>query len=148
MELLRQALNAERWTLDGISYGSYVAERYSLAHPSRVRRLVLDSVVPHDGSVQLLAPAMRRAAAVLRLACRSGPRCVGDPANDLAAVVRARHNGTALLDALVNLGLVDWTYRTSFDVPGSSTKHGSETARNSRPCSRQRRVQTRSRPMS
>jgi pimeloyl-ACP methyl ester carboxylesterase len=118
MELLRRALNADRWTLDGISYGSYVAERYALAHPSRVRRLVLDSVVPHDGSFQLLAPSMRRAAAVLRLACRSRPRCAGDPAGDLATVVRARHNGTALLDALVNLGLwVDWTYRASYDVP-------------------------------
>jgi pimeloyl-ACP methyl ester carboxylesterase len=28
-----------------------------------------------------------------------------------------RHNGTALLDALVTLGLTDWTYRTSYDVP-------------------------------
>jgi pimeloyl-ACP methyl ester carboxylesterase len=117
-EMLRRALNADRWTLDGISYGSYVAKRYALAHPSRVRRLVLDSVVPHDGSVLPLAPpSMRRAAAVLRLACRSGPRCVGDPAEDLAAVVRARHNGTALLDALVVLGWDDWTYRTSYDVP-------------------------------
>lgn len=117
MELLRQALNADRWTLDGVSYGTYVAERYALAHPDRVRRLVLDSVVPHDGSLELLAPSMRRTAAVLRLACRSGPRCVGDPAEDLAAVVHARHNGTALLETLVNLGLVDWTYRTLFDVP-------------------------------
>jgi len=117
MESLRRALHAERWTLDGISYGTYVAERYTLAHPGRVGRLVLDSVVPHDGSVELLVPSMRRAAAVLRLACRTGARCVGDPADDLAAVVRARHNGPALLDTLVMLGLVDWTYRTSFDVP-------------------------------
>ena len=27
------ALGADRWTLDGISYGSYVGERYALAHP-------------------------------------------------------------------------------------------------------------------
>ena len=117
MELLRQALLAGRWTLDGVSYGTLAAERYALAHPDRVRRLVLDSVVPHDGSFELLAPAMRRTGAVLRLACRTGPRCVGDPAEDLAAVVRARHNGTALLDTLVTLGLVDWSYRRLFDVP-------------------------------
>jgi pimeloyl-ACP methyl ester carboxylesterase len=131
MELLREALGTDSWTLDGISYGSYVAKRYALAHPRQVRRLVLDSVVPHDRSVgttgQLFVPSMRRAAAVLRLACRSGPRCVGDPADDLAAVVGARHNGTALLDALVNLGWDDWTYRTSYDVPRllHEARHGS-----------------------
>jgi pimeloyl-ACP methyl ester carboxylesterase len=59
MELLRQALNGDRWTLDGVFYGTYVAERYALAHPSRVRRLVLDSVLSHDGSLRLLAPSMR-----------------------------------------------------------------------------------------
>lgn len=128
MELLRQALNADRWTLDGVGYGTYAAERYALAHPNRVRRLVLDSVVPHDGSVQLLTAQMRRTGAVLRLACRDPlppatpglsprPRCVGDPADDLAAVVREHHNGTALLEALFNLGTVDWSYRTLFDVP-------------------------------
>jgi pimeloyl-ACP methyl ester carboxylesterase len=117
MELLRQALRADRWTLDGVSYGTLAAERYALAHPDRVRRLVLDSVVPHDGSFELLAAQMRRTGAVLRLACRTGPRCVGDPADDLAAIVRARHNGTALLEALFNLGTVDWSYRTLFDVP-------------------------------
>jgi len=117
MEQLRQALNADRWTLDGVGYGTYAAERYALAHPNRIRRLVLDSVVPHDGSVQLLTAQMRRTGAVLRLACRTGQKCVGDPADDLAAVVRARHNGTALLEALFNLGTVDSSYRTLFDVP-------------------------------
>jgi pimeloyl-ACP methyl ester carboxylesterase len=118
MELLRRELHAGRWTLDAVSYGTYAAERYALAHPDHVRRLVLDSVVPHDGSHEwLVSSSMRRTAAVLRLACRSGPRCVGDPAEDLGAVGRARHNGTALLDRLVNLGWVDWTYRALFDVP-------------------------------
>ena len=36
---------------------------------------------------------------------------------DLAAVVRTRHNGAQLLDALTLLSIVDPTYRTSFDVP-------------------------------
>jgi pimeloyl-ACP methyl ester carboxylesterase len=47
MESLRQALGIDSWTLDGISYGSFVAERYALAHAARVKRLVLDSIVPH-----------------------------------------------------------------------------------------------------
>jgi pimeloyl-ACP methyl ester carboxylesterase len=118
MDLLRQALRTDRWTLDGISYGTYVAERYALAYPRRVRRLVLDSVVPHDGSLGLGTPSMRRAAAALRLACRAAPACTHDPADDLAAVVRARHDGPQLLDTLVVLSIVDPTYRKAFDVPG------------------------------
>ena len=49
LELLRRALGVDRIALDGTSYGTYVAERYALAHPDRVDRLVLDSVVPHAG---------------------------------------------------------------------------------------------------
>ena len=42
-----QALGVERWAIDGVSYGTFVAERYAIAHPQHVDRLVLDSVVPH-----------------------------------------------------------------------------------------------------
>ena len=59
LDLLRRALGAERWSLDGVSYGTFVAERYALAHPRRVRRLVLDSVVPHVGADAMSATAMR-----------------------------------------------------------------------------------------
>ena len=34
LEDLRAALGAERWSLDGVSYGSYVAQRYAAAHPT------------------------------------------------------------------------------------------------------------------
>ena len=44
MEDLRLALGVKTWSLDGISYGTYVGERYGLAHPSHVSKLVLDSV--------------------------------------------------------------------------------------------------------
>jgi pimeloyl-ACP methyl ester carboxylesterase len=111
MEDLRQALGVDRWTLDGISYGSYVGERYALAHPGRVKRLVLDSVVPHVGQTDLGVVEFRATSRVLRAVC--GASCV----SDLAAVVRARHNGPELLDALTLLSIVDPTYRTSFDVP-------------------------------
>src|SRR4051794_1433320 len=111
MESLRRALGVDRWTLDGISYGSYVGERYALAHPNRVQRLVLDSVVPHVGQTDLGVVEFRATARVLRDVC--GDACVAD----LAAVVRARHNGVRLLDALTFLSIVDPTYRTSFDVP-------------------------------
>ena len=53
MEDLRQALGVDTWSLDGISYGTYVGERYGLAHPSHVSKLVLDSVVPQVGVTDL-----------------------------------------------------------------------------------------------
>src|SRR5256885_8145886 len=56
IEALRAALDVSRLTLDGVSYGSYVAEQFALAHPDRVRRLVPDSVVPTwDGDPPQLA---------------------------------------------------------------------------------------------
>jgi pimeloyl-ACP methyl ester carboxylesterase len=48
LDTLRQALRVSTLTLDGASYGAFVAERYAITHPDRVSRLVLDSVVPHD----------------------------------------------------------------------------------------------------
>ena len=44
---------SKTWALDGISYGSYVGERYALAHPDHVSKLVLDSVVPQSGQTDL-----------------------------------------------------------------------------------------------
>jgi pimeloyl-ACP methyl ester carboxylesterase len=110
LEDLRSALGAERLTLDGVSYGTYTAERYALAHPDRVSRLVLDSVVPHDGADPLELENMRAAGSVLREACRA-QRCATDPAADLAAVVRASHDGPQLLDTLVSLSVGEPSFR-------------------------------------
>jgi pimeloyl-ACP methyl ester carboxylesterase len=116
LELLRQALGADKLSLDGISYGTYVAERYALAHPSRVQKLVLDSVVPHEPVSALGTVGMRASARVLRDVCRQTP-CTSDPASDLAAVVRKRHDGPRLLDALTLLSIIDPSYRVAIDVP-------------------------------
>jgi len=110
MELLRQALGVDTWTLDGISYGTFVGERYTIAHPDRVSRLVLDSVVPHDAGFELLPLDLRAAGRVLRLAC--GARC----ANDLAAVVQRRHDGVRLFDALGLLSIADPTFHSPADL--------------------------------
>ena len=83
-----------------MSYGTFVAERYALAYPTRVARLVLDSVVPEAGVDPLYRAALSRSAVVLRSVC-AAERCGWDPVADLAAVVRRRHDGPALLDALV-----------------------------------------------
>jgi pimeloyl-ACP methyl ester carboxylesterase len=113
IDALRQALGVDKISLDGISYGTYVGERYALAHPDHVSKLVLDSVVPHVGLSDLGVVEFRGTARVLRSVC--GSRCV----NDLAAVVKRYHNGVDVLDALTTDSIVDPTYKTVFDIPAA-----------------------------
>ncbi|MFC7528605.1 alpha/beta fold hydrolase [Actinoplanes sp. GCM10030250] len=103
---LRRALGAARWTLDGVSYGSFVAAQYGLTHPHRVSRMVLDSVVPQHGPDALYLDSLHRAGSVLRSACRE-QQCGYDPAAELAAVVRRHDNGVGVLDLLVIASIVD-----------------------------------------
>ncbi|HEY2768947.1 MAG TPA: alpha/beta fold hydrolase [Solirubrobacteraceae bacterium] len=110
IEALRRALNAPRLTLDGVSYGTFVAERYALTYPTRVTRLVLDSVVPQDGIDPLDLASIERTTPALRDAC-AAVRCGYDPAADLSAVVRAYHDGPELLDALVGDSVVTPDFR-------------------------------------
>ena len=110
IDALRQALGADKIALDGISYGTYVGERYALSHPDHVSKLVLDSVVPHVGLTDLGVVEFRATARVLRTVC--GARCV----SDLAAVVKRYHNGVDVLDALTTDSIVDPTYKQLFDV--------------------------------
>ena len=104
LEDLRQALGAERLTLAGVSYGSFVAERYALAHPTRVRGLILDSVVGQEGADALLTRNMAAVPRVLRAVCEQ-ERCRGDVAADLRAALAFGADGVALLDTLVALSL-------------------------------------------
>jgi pimeloyl-ACP methyl ester carboxylesterase len=106
IEALRNAMGVRRLTLDGVSYGSYVAEQFALAHPAQVSRLVLDSVVPSWNVDPLQLATMRATAAVLRAVC-AARGCAFDPAADLAAVVRRYHDGPALLDTLVAMSISD-----------------------------------------
>jgi pimeloyl-ACP methyl ester carboxylesterase len=104
---LRRALAAPKIALDGVSYGTFVAERYALAYPTRVSRLVLDSVVPQRGVDALALESLQSTARVLRSACRQ-QHCPWDPARDLARVVRARAgDGPRILNALVADSIVN-----------------------------------------
>ncbi|MEV6103168.1 alpha/beta fold hydrolase [Streptomyces sp. NPDC051940] len=109
LEALREALGVRRMTLDGVSYGTYTATRYALAHPERVARLVLDSVVPQTGYDPMDLAAMRAAPRVLDAAC-AAIGCTTDPAADLATVVRRYGNGVDVLDTLTTWGFVDADY--------------------------------------
>ena len=104
LEDLRQALGAERFTVAGVSYGSFVAERYALAHPDRVRGLILDSVVRQQGVDALLVRNMAAVPRVLRAVCRQ-TRCRGDVAADLRGALAFGADDVALLDTLVTMSL-------------------------------------------
>jgi pimeloyl-ACP methyl ester carboxylesterase len=103
---LRQALRVPRWTIDGVSYGAFVGAHYGLTHPLRVKRLVLDSVVPQRGVPALYTEGLRRTAYVLRKACDE-QACGYDPAKEVADVVRRYGNGVGVYDLLVVASIVD-----------------------------------------
>jgi pimeloyl-ACP methyl ester carboxylesterase len=113
MEDLRRALGVDKWSLDGISYGTYVGERYGLVHPSHVSKLVLDSVVPQVGETDLGVAEFAAVRRVLHSVCGKG--CVAD----LAAVVRRDHLGPQLFDALTFDSIADPTYRKLWNVPAA-----------------------------
>nr|WP_276205579.1 alpha/beta fold hydrolase [Streptomyces showdoensis] len=106
LEDLRRALGVPDWTVDGVSYGTFTAARYALTHPGRVRRLVLDSVVPPEGAGVLYEAAFGHSGQVLRAACRE-QKCGFDPARDLAQVVRRDGNGVGVFNLLVIASIID-----------------------------------------
>jgi pimeloyl-ACP methyl ester carboxylesterase len=91
----------------GVSYGTFVAERYALAHPAATRGLVLDSVVEQQGVDLLERVPLRATARVLRAVCAAAARrCAGDPVADLRALLARRPAlGPPLLDALTALSI-------------------------------------------
>jgi pimeloyl-ACP methyl ester carboxylesterase len=98
LEVLRHALGVTSWSLAGASYGTFLAEQYALRHPDHVARLVLDSVVPHDGFDFFTGSELaQRIVTVFRGACMRST-CAGDPIADIATLVSQRHEGPRLLD--------------------------------------------------
>ncbi|OXM71324.1 alpha/beta fold hydrolase [Amycolatopsis vastitatis] len=112
---LRQALGVPKMVVDGVSYGSFTAARYAIAHPRNVSKVVLDSVLPHHAtaSASLYLTGLTAEARVLRAACAVAPACGYDPAEDLAWVVRHRStaDGVRIFDTIVSYEFVDPTYR-------------------------------------
>jgi len=114
-DLLRQALGVRKMVVDGVSYGSFTAARYAIAHPRNVNKLILDSVLPHHATAEtsLYLTGLTAEARVLRDACATAPACGYDPADDLAWVVR--HRGTAdgvkIFDTIVTYEFLDPSYR-------------------------------------
>ncbi|GHG04485.1 MULTISPECIES: alpha/beta hydrolase [Amycolatopsis] len=112
---LRQALGVPKLVVDGVSYGSFTAARYAIAHPHNVSKVILDSVLPHhaSASASLYLTGMTAEARVLRAACAVAPACGYDPAEDLAWVVRHRStaDGVRIFDTVVSYEFADPSYR-------------------------------------
>ena len=114
MDLLRQALGVRKMVIDGVSYGTFVAEHYALAYPTHVSKLVLDSVLPQGDPGRTDAfylVGLRAVGRVLRAACQAKPACGFDPASDVAWLVRHRGDGVQIFDMLVTYEFIDPTYR-------------------------------------
>ena len=126
---LRQALGAGTWTIDGVSYGTFVSERYAIAHPKAVRALVLDSVLPHvdpQADDALYLTGLKATGRVLRAAC-ADLGCGFDPADDLAWVVRHGVAPVPLWDAIVTYEFVDPEYQRMIDAIHQA-RHGAPGA--------------------
>jgi pimeloyl-ACP methyl ester carboxylesterase len=87
LEAIRADLGVDRLTLFGISYGTELALAYARAHPDRVDRLILDSVVDPDDRDPFGLTGFRAMAPSLAGLCPG--RCRGvseDPIADVAAL--------------------------------------------------------------
>ena len=111
IDWLRRALDVRQLAVNGVSYGTFTGEQYSLRHPTRVRSLVLDSVVPHDGFDPLPLDHLAAARRVLADACETDATCTTDPVADLAWLVRHGEidgqpiNGTSFVEGLAIMSL-------------------------------------------
>jgi len=110
IEALRTALGAGQLSLLGVSYGTFVAAHYAIAHPDVTARLVLDSVLPHDGIDPLSTGVFAAVPRVLTDACRAAARCTSDPVDDVREVVRRYGDGVGLLDLITTMSIVDPTF--------------------------------------
>lgn len=88
LEAVRAALGVERLTLFGTSYGTKVALLYAAAHPQRVERLVLDSVVPPEGTDPFQRSTLASIPRVLRTLCARACSFTRDAAADVARLAR------------------------------------------------------------
>lgn len=94
IEAIRSELGVDKLTLLGISYGTKLALAYARAHPDRVERIALDSVLdPDDSDVFGLEPYRAMGATLAALCPRHCEGVTADPAGDLARLVAKLHTG-------------------------------------------------------
>ena len=102
IEALRAQLGAERLALFGTSYGTKVALAYAKRYPTRVERLVLDSVAELGGPDPYYLDTLQATPRVLRSLCRRRCSWTSDVVADLAGLVDRIASGGALRGQVVD----------------------------------------------
>jgi pimeloyl-ACP methyl ester carboxylesterase len=94
LEAVRRAIGVPRISIYGVSYGSKVALAYAMKYPSRVERLVLDSVQETGGPDPLYRDTFAGIPRTLGSLCANGA-CpfTADPGADVAELVRRLSEG-------------------------------------------------------
>jgi pimeloyl-ACP methyl ester carboxylesterase len=95
VEAVRQALGMEKIALLGGSYGAQVAFTYAQRYPSRVDRLVLDSIAGPQGFDALYRPGLANVSQAIQVLCRKN-RCQHaskDPVGDVTELARRLERG-------------------------------------------------------
>lgn len=89
VEAIRRSLGVRRIDLYGVSFGTEVVQRYLQAHPDRVGRIVLDSVLPPEGPSSLGLEVFAGMPRVLGVLCarRRCPPGMPSPAAEVPALV-------------------------------------------------------------
>ena len=94
LEDLRRALHVPKLALQGISYGTFVAQQYARIHPDRTDRLILDSVVGKQSVDTLLRDTYAAIPRLVREQCQNGA-CRGitdDPLGDIRTLAARIEN--------------------------------------------------------
>src|SRR3954470_63795 len=94
LEDLRQGLHVPKLALQGISYGTFVAQQYARTHPTRTARLILDSVVGKQSVDTLLLDTYAAIPRLLSEQCAGGA-CRGitdDPLGDVRTLAARIEN--------------------------------------------------------
>jgi pimeloyl-ACP methyl ester carboxylesterase len=102
IDAIRKQLGAERIALFGISYGTKLALGYAKRYPTRVERLILDSVVPIDGPDPYYLDSFAASQRALRSLCRRDCSWTGDPVGELGDLVARISTGGPLRGTLVD----------------------------------------------
>lgn len=100
LDAYRRALGIDSWSIMGLSYGTFVAQRYAISHPKNVGKVVLDSVVPQDGGDAYYSSSMHESGRVLAEVC-AAHSCHFDPAADITKVLAMGTDSVALFNALL-----------------------------------------------
>ena len=91
LDAVRQALGVDKINLMGVSYGTRVAQQYTLRHPQHTRSVLLDSVVPNTLPLgNIFARNLDDALALQFGQCTKDPACrdtLGDPREQLDSLL-------------------------------------------------------------